>query len=243
MASGRKNYFRHSFFARNDEFVCELIDEFGLQGYFYYFALIEMCGEQSAENIPESYKYHKRTLVHSLRLNTRKLNLFLGYLQDKFKITYTYSENVYEIIFPNIAKYLGKYSTKIEPNGSNKRKEKEKKVKQTKKSNGVGDFDFEALYKNYPRKEGKSAGLRKCKSKIKTQSDYENLSQAIDNYSETCRVNDTGRRFIKLFSSFMTDWEDWLHVEKPPSLADLFPDPGVTFSSLDEQVECWMNNN
>lgn len=136
MASGKKNYFRHSFFARNDEFICEMIDKFGLQSYYYYFALIEMCGEQSAEELKKSYKFHQRTLVHSLRLNTRKLNLFLTYLQDKCKISYTYTQNQYEIIFHNLPKYLGKYSTKNESNLVNKRKEnkiKEKEIKINKK--------------------------------------------------------------------------------------------------------------
>lgn len=133
MASGRKNYFRHSFFARNDEFICGLIEKFGLQGYFYYFALLEMCGEQSSENLQTAYKFHKRILVHNLRLNTRKLNLFLGYLQDMCKISYTYTENQYEIIIPNFAKYLGKYQTKNDSNTPNKRKEKKIKENKIKK--------------------------------------------------------------------------------------------------------------
>jgi uncharacterized phage protein (TIGR02220 family) len=55
------------------------------------------------------------------------LNIYLTYLQDKSKISYTYIDNQYEIIFPNLAKYLGRYSTKIQPNSTKKRKEKKRK--------------------------------------------------------------------------------------------------------------------
>jgi hypothetical protein len=70
--------------------------------------------------------------------------------------------------------------------------------------------DLEELYQKYPRKEGKSAGLRKLKAQIKTQKDFDDLSRAIDRYNKHCEQNQTERQFIKHFSTFATSWRDFL---------------------------------
>lgn len=77
-------------------------------------------------------------------------------------------------------------------------------------------FDFDALYKNYPRKEGKSSGLKQCIKQIKTQEDYDALAKAIDRYTAHCLKTDQIR---KHFSSFMGSektgypWREWLDTE------------------------------
>ena len=71
-------------------------------------------------------------------------------------------------------------------------------------------FDFESLYEKYPRKVGKAAGLRKAKVQIKTLEAYEELRTAIARYTNYCIAQKTEPRFIKHFSSFMSDWRDWL---------------------------------
>jgi hypothetical protein len=78
-------------------------------------------------------------------------------------------------------------------------------------------FDFEILYKKYPRKEGKTRGIAICKTQVKTQEDYDLLSKAIDVYISHCIVNKTEPRFVKHFSSFMTTWRDWLSLDIGPS--------------------------
>lgn len=93
------------------------------------------------------------------------------------------------------------------------------------KKGGVGEnkirpvrpsFDFEALYRAYPRKEGKSRGLIQCDAQIKTQSDYDALSGAIARYSAHCQK--TGQ-IVMHFGSFLGStrtghpWRDWLDQE------------------------------
>lgn len=68
-------------------------------------------------------------------------------------------------------------------------------------------FDFENIYKKYPRKEGKAKGLEKCRKQIKTQEDYDALSIAIDRYSAHCS---SSGQYFKHFDSFMTTWRDWV---------------------------------
>lgn len=71
-------------------------------------------------------------------------------------------------------------------------------------------FDFESLYKKYPRKEGKQRGVAICKSQIHSPEDYAALSHAIDRYVAHVRAQGTEARFIKHFSTFMAHWRDWL---------------------------------
>lgn len=143
MASGKKNYFRHSFFARNDDLVMGLIDKFGYKGYFFWFALLEICGEQAADDYPEFFKFHESRLYRELRCNKRSLKPVLEYLATSHqlvpnqsdtspRLVYNHSDKFYEIRIPNFAKYLGKYQSKLPPNTLKKRKEKESKEKKSK---------------------------------------------------------------------------------------------------------------
>lgn len=73
----------------------------------------------------------------------------------------------------------------------------------------LSDFDFEILYSKYPRKQGKSSGIKICASQIKTQASYESLSKAIDRYRVFLEKEKTEPKFIKHFSTFMNSWKDW----------------------------------
>lgn len=89
----------------------------------------------------------------------------------------------------------------IEPKGSHCSKEQ--------------DFDFELLYKKYPLKKGKTQGLARLKTMIKTKEQYDQLSKAIDLYADECKKTDP--KFIKHFSSFVgtkssQTWRDWLEA-------------------------------
>lgn len=68
--------------------------------------------------------------------------------------------------------------------------------------------DLESVYESYPRHEGKSKGLDRLKTQIKTQQDLANLRLAVKHYSE--KVKGTEAQFIKQFSSFVSEWTDWV---------------------------------
>jgi hypothetical protein len=68
-------------------------------------------------------------------------------------------------------------------------------------------FDLEAVYKLYPRKQGKSEGMRRLKTQIKLPTDYEDLILAVKNYAAYCAGKEP--QFIKMFSSFVSEWRDW----------------------------------
>jgi len=71
-------------------------------------------------------------------------------------------------------------------------------------------FDFEKIYESYPLKKGKSKGIEKCKSQIKTDEDYSNLEKAVASYKALCEKEETESQYIKQFSTFMGCWRDYL---------------------------------
>lgn len=73
-------------------------------------------------------------------------------------------------------------------------------------------FDLEALYKNYPRKLGKTPGMKRLKRDVKSQKDYESLERAIYHYTESVKGKDL--QFVLYFSTFTSQWKDWI---EPPT--------------------------
>lgn len=71
-------------------------------------------------------------------------------------------------------------------------------------------FDFEIIYANYPRKEGKSRGFTLLKKQIKSSEDFEKLSIAINNYRKRCEEKRVESRYIKHFATFANEWRDWV---------------------------------
>ena len=106
-------------------------------------------------------------------------------------------------------------------------------------------LDFETLYQKYPRKIGKKKGIDICLRKIKTQSDFEKLDQAIKNYSEYCDNHQTDKKFIKHFSTFMGSWEDWIGVSeseilspaqiREKQISDFFENNGGSFEQRENE--------
>jgi len=68
-------------------------------------------------------------------------------------------------------------------------------------------LDFEQIYSRYPRHEGKAGGF-----KIYQQLDrsvYPRLAKAIENYASQCLSEKRERHYVKQFSSFMANWQDY----------------------------------
>jgi hypothetical protein len=88
-----------------------------------------------------------------------------------------------------------------------------KKNKQKKKPplDSLAEFDFEKLYAEYPRKIGKKKGMQICAREVKSEEDFLQLERAIKNYA--AHVLGKEIRFVKHFSSFMAEWQDWAKVD------------------------------
>lgn len=78
------------------------------------------------------------------------------------------------------------------------------------------DFDFESVYRRYPKKIGKSKGIKKLATEIKTLEDFEKLIVAVENYGQSRRGQDP--KYTKHFSTFANEWRDWIEFTPEPSL-------------------------
>jgi len=92
---------------------------------------------------------------------------------------------------------------------------KEKKVK----NKNIEQFDFEAPYKLYPRKRGKTPGMKKLQSQIKNDEMYQEFCIAIKNYA--LEVEGRTQDGIKYFSTFVSEWKDWVNIELPESREEM----------------------
>lgn len=74
------------------------------------------------------------------------------------------------------------------------------------------------VYQSYPRKIGKTLGIKKLLKEIKSETDLVDLKKAIENYKQLCISNQTEPQFIKHFSTFAACWRDYLEVEVSSSV-------------------------
>lgn len=141
MASGKKNYFRHSTNARNDDKIAGLISNYGKEAYFHFFALVESCAEKASDEFPEDgmFHFHPRTLSNALLVKKWTLISHLSAIQQSglcevsVEPQSAISDRSVDIqrvsvAMPNLSKFMGRYET----NSPNKRKEKEIKVNESK---------------------------------------------------------------------------------------------------------------
>lgn len=70
-----------------------------------------------------------------------------------------------------------------------------------------------SIYSMYPRKMGKSAGLKKAQSQFKTMEDLAKLEKAVSRYIKHLIKEGTEKQYILYFSTFMSQWEDWLEED------------------------------
>lgn len=90
--------------------------------------------------------------------------------------------------------------TTINPNPKPKPKKENKPV-----------FDFDAVWKRYPNKDGKKAAEKHFNTTVKTEDDYAAINKALDNYLKSDKVK---KGFIKNGSTWFNNWQDWIEEEK-----------------------------
>jgi hypothetical protein len=70
-------------------------------------------------------------------------------------------------------------------------------------------FDFEAVWKIYPRKIAKKSGILWLKKNVRSRSRYDLLMQAVNNYAAYCDARSMEEQFIQHFSTWVKKFEDW----------------------------------
>ena len=93
-------------------------------------------------------------------------------------------------------------------------------------------FNFEEVYKHYPRKLGKKQGIGKLGKTIKTKEKYELLLEAVQNYAAYCKEHDTEEKYIKHFDSWVSIWEKWIPIDTEVSSL-----PAESFEELSTRAQ------
>ena len=88
---------------------------------------------------------------------------------------------------------------------------------------------FKEFWVKYPRKMGKTLAAKRFMSKIKKESDYKLLMQAIDRYNQYIDNKNIQSEYIKHGSTWMNEWEDWLEND----IGDIKQSSGL---SIDERI-------
>jgi hypothetical protein len=76
-----------------------------------------------------------------------------------------------------------------------------------------------AVYRAYPRKEGKAKGLAKLTAQLKSPDDAANALKAAENYAAHVKAEGRELAYVKHFSSWVSEWPDWITPEAVPARA------------------------
>lgn len=109
-----------------------------------------------------------------------------------------------------ISESLANHSLMIKDKDKDKDKVKDKDKDKDKDS----IYDFDILWNKYPRKLGKHNAYKHFKAQIKSDLDYSNIAQALNNFllSDAVRVED---KFIPHGSTWFNErWRDWVDITK-----------------------------
>lgn len=66
---------------------------------------------------------------------------------------------------------------------------------------------FETLWLKYPNKDGKKDALRHFNASVKTEQDWADIQQALENYLQSKKVKEG---YIKNGSTWFNNWRDWI---------------------------------
>ena len=120
--------------------------------------------------------------------------------------------------------------------GSNEEsnKEIEKEIEKENKNNKDRcAFSFNEIWQKYPSKVGKKEAERHFKGSVKSEEDWRNINNALNNYLKSARVK---RGYIQNGSTWFNDWQSWIeYTEK--DRPKLTPAQEHSKRSIEEFVE------
>ena len=133
MTKGNVNYFRHSFNASEDPKIQGLMDDMGVEGYGYFFILLEIYAKGCESEHKDCLVIHKRVIAKAWRRRTDGVDYVLSKMSLMHLLLYHYDPSsppsMVTISIPNMSKYIGKYKLKDSKNALIKEKEiKEKEI-------------------------------------------------------------------------------------------------------------------
>jgi len=75
----------------------------------------------------------------------------------------------------------------------------------------------ETIYKKYPRQMGKARGIATITAQLRKSKDasyfLKCLDEAVYNYSHYIKDSKTDKQYVKMFSTFSNEWQDWTNYK------------------------------
>ena len=168
-----------------------------------------MCEKFDGEN-DDLFVFHAKHLRDLLGYHrTQDLIKFLSSLDQVGIMSHTSKNHVIKIKTDILLRLQGRDYRK--PRDERAETAPKNKIK-NKIKNNTCSFDIEAVYQSYPRKAGKKRGIATLEKTIETEQQYQQLLTAVKNYRDEIDANKTEQRFIKQFSTFANNWEDYLET-------------------------------
>lgn len=154
-----------------------------------YIFLLCQCAQKVSDTVEMNEKY----LINKSKLTNKAFYTALSTLIDKSLISLVTNESDRVRSNPLLT------------NEQNEQNEPPVRVRSS-------DFDIEEIYKNYPVKKGKAAGIKKLQSIIKTQELYDNILLHVKRFSQNIKTSDQDLKYVKHFSSWVNQecWNDEL---------------------------------
>ena len=170
--------------------------------------VLSMACKKNCETIRLNYAHAEGVA----RLSRKGVDGALGKLESLGIVTVERNEHVADAVRARHADVTDAFATRQDKTEQDKTEQDK-----TAPSASVPDlvFDFEEIYRRYPLKKGKAAGIKSCIAQIHSSEDCDALSRAVDAYTADVVKNQTPARFQKHFSTFMGTertgypWRDW----------------------------------
>jgi hypothetical protein len=213
-------WYKHQTDSHNDETLAEVLHEFGLEGYGFWWLLQEIVGKSMDASDRCDLSYPLATWARKLQSSKRKTSTFFQKFSEIFLIILDFDEGnenssigKLKISIPNLLKSRDEYSKKSGQSPDKKEKVSGAKIEiQIHKKNKpvvspeVVSF-FDQLWNVYPRKIGKPEALKHYLKTVKTDDDINRINLALANYLDN--VKDTEMKYIKHGSAWFNTWQNW----------------------------------
>lgn len=178
---------------------------YGEKRQWYYKMRLDFFSDPFISGLKNDTKIVFLAIVsESLRSNGGASSMCLEYLKGLLRCSLgVVKESLKELERNNIIKLQTRVRNQlIEENRIEENRTKQNRV-----------FDFEVAYLTYPKKLGKKAGMKKLQTCITTDAEYNNFCVAIRNYNKIIAQEETEKKYIKQFSTFVNCYEDYVDIE------------------------------
>jgi len=234
-------WFKHKTNSSDREFLTELEDIFGLEGYARWFKLLERIGQTMGGENGCSVAYPWSKWQTFLKGKRNKLETFLVHLENKQRINRKLTGNILEIECPKLLEIRDEYSKRsghttdnVPPRSKSKEvrvQSKDLKPIEHPEPDAPHRFqitgnrhkfrdDFEKIWDAYPEKKGKAKAWLRYKAQVTTIKDSIAIVLALVHYKHDVeQIRDNGQPDLRWqYGStwFNSNWKDFIHYKPPP---------------------------